>query len=125
MIYLKNNLDRGFKDISLFEIGPIFSGNKPGQQKIVLGGLRSGKVSRYNWIEKERLVDVFDAKRDAIQTIVESGFDQKKLYINDKVPSYYHPGKSGTIYLSKNEFEYKKYYVVWYTIFNQEFHSII
>ena len=26
-IYLKNNLDRGFKDISLFEIGPIFSGN--------------------------------------------------------------------------------------------------
>ena len=103
IIYLKNNLDRGFKDISLFEIGPIFSGNKPGQQKIVLAGLRSGKVSRYNWIEKERLVDVFDAKRDAIQTILESGFDQKKLYINDKAPSYYHPGKSGTIYLSKNE----------------------
>ncbi len=103
IIYLKNNLDRGFKDISLFEIGPIFSGNKPGQQKIVLAGLRSGKVSRYNWIEKERLVDVFDAKRDAIQTIVESGFDPKKLYINDKAPSYYHPGKSGTIYLSKNE----------------------
>ena len=103
IIYLKNNLDRGFKDISLFEIGPIFRGNKPGQQKIVLAGLRSGKVSRYNWIEKERLVDVFDAKRDAIQTIVESGFDQKKLYINDKAPSYYHPGKSGTIYLSKNE----------------------
>ncbi len=103
IIYLKNNLDRGFKDISLFEIGPIFSGNKPGQQKIVLAGLRSGKVSRYNWIEKERLVDVFDAKRDAIQTIAESGFDQKKLYINDNAPSYYHPGKSGTIYLSKNE----------------------
>ena len=103
IIYLKNNLDRGFKDISLFEIGPIFNGNKPGQQKIVLAGLRSGKVSRYNWIEKERSVDVFDAKRDVIQTIVESGFDQKKLYINDKTPSYYHPGKSGTIYLSKNE----------------------
>ena len=102
-MYKRQNLDRGFKDISLFEIGPIFSGNKPGQQKIVLAGLRSGKVSRYNWIEKERLVDVFDAKRDAIQTIVESGFDQKKLYINDKAPSYYHPGKSGTIYLSKNE----------------------
>ncbi len=103
IIYLKNNLDRGFKDISLFEIGPIFNGNKPGQQKIVLAGLRSGKVSRYNWIEKERLTDVFDAKRDVIQTIVEAGFDQKKLYVNDKAPSYYHPGKSGTIYLSKNE----------------------
>ncbi len=103
IIYLKKNLDRGIKDISLFEIGPIFHGNKPGQQKIVLTGLRSGKVSRYNWLENERLVDVFDAKRDAIQSIVEVGFDQNKLYIDDKTPNYYHPGKSGAIYLSKNE----------------------
>lgn len=103
IIYLKKNLDRGFKDISLFEIGPIFNGNKPGQQKIVLAALRSGKVSRHNWIEKERLVDVFDAKRDAIQSLVEAGFDQNKLYINDKAPSYYHPGKSGSVYLNKNE----------------------
>ena len=55
IIYLKKNLDRGFKDISLFEIGPIFNGNKPGQQKIVLAGLKSGKVSRHNWIEKEKI----------------------------------------------------------------------
>jgi len=103
IIYLKKNLDRGFKDISLYEIGPIFNGNKPGQQKIVLAGLKSGKVSRHNWIEKDRLVDVFDAKRDAIQSLVEAGFDQNKLYINDKAPSYYHPGKSGCIYLNKNE----------------------
>jgi len=103
IIYLKKNLDRGFKDISLFEIGPIFNGNKPGQQKTALAGLRSGKVSRHNWIEKERLVDVFDAKRDAIQSLIEAGFDQNKLYINDKAPSYYHPGKSGSIYLNKNE----------------------
>ena len=103
IIYLKKNLDRGFKDISLFEIGPIFNGNKPGQQKIVLAGLRSGKVSRHNWIEDERSVDVFDAKRDAIQSLVEAGFDQNKLYIDDKAPSYYHPGKSGSIYLNKNE----------------------
>ena len=103
IIYLKKNLDRGFKDISLFEIGPIFNGNKPGQQEIVLAGLKTGKVSRNNWIEKERVVDVFDAKRDIIQTLVEAGFDQNKLYIDDNTPSYYHPGKSGSIYLSKSE----------------------
>ena len=103
IIYLKKNLDRGFKDISLFEIGPIFNGNKPGQQKTVLAGLRSGKVSRHNWIENERLVDIFDAKRDVIQSLVETGFDQNKLYIDDKAPNYYHPGKSGVIYLNKNE----------------------
>ena len=103
IIYLKKNLDRGFKDISLFEIGPIFNGNKPGQQKTVLAGLRSGKVSRYNWQENERLVDVFDAKRDVIQSLVEIGFNQNKIYVDDKAPSYFHPGKSGSIYLNENE----------------------
>ncbi len=45
----------------------------------------------------------FDAKRDAIQSLIEIGFNQNKLYVNDKAPSYYHPGKSGSIYLNKNE----------------------
>ena len=47
--YLKKNLDRDFKDISLFEIGPIFKGNKPGEQSTVIGAIKSGKVSRLNW----------------------------------------------------------------------------
>ena len=41
IIHLNKNLDRGFKDISLFEIGPIFSGSKPGQQETVVCGLRA------------------------------------------------------------------------------------
>ena len=103
IIYLKNNLDRGFKDISLFEIGPIFSGSKPGDQQTVISALKSGKVSRLNWLEKERAVDVFDAKRDVMQSLIEAGFNQDKFFINDKTPSYFHPGKSGAIYLNKNE----------------------
>ena len=103
IVYLKNNLDRGFKDISLFEIGPIFSGYKPGDQQIVIAALKSGKVSRLNWLEKERTVDLFDAKRDVIQSLSEAGFDQNKLFIDDKTPDYFHPGKSGAIYLNKDE----------------------
>ena len=101
--YTKKNLDRGFKDMSLFEIGPVFLGNNPGEQLTVIGGLRSGKTSRLNWNEKDRIVDVFDAKRDAIQTLIEVGFNRNKIFIDDKTPSYYHPGKSGSIYLSKEE----------------------
>ena len=103
IVYLKNNLDRGFKDISLFEIGPIFTGYKPGDQEIVIAALRSGKLSRLNWLEKERVVDLFDAKRDVIQSLSEAGFDQSKLFIDDKTPDYFHPGKSGAIYINKNE----------------------
>ena len=103
IIYLSKNLDRGFKDISLFEIGPIFLGSQPGQQETVVCGLRTGKISRLNWLEKDRLVDVFDVKRDVIQSLVEAGFNQNKLYVDDKTPSYYHPGKSGRVFLNKKK----------------------
>ena len=103
IFYLKKNLDRGFKDISLFEIGPIFTGNKPGEQLIVLGALKAGKNNRLSWNEKDRNIDLFDAKKDVIQTLVELGFHRDKMVVIDKSPTYYHPGKSGSIYLSKNE----------------------
>jgi phenylalanyl-tRNA synthetase beta chain len=103
IIYLSKNLDRGFKDISLFEIGPVFLGSKPGQQETVASGIRAGKTTRLNWLEKERLVDLFDVKQDVIQSLVEAGFSQNKLYIDDKTPGYYHPGKSGRIFLNKEK----------------------
>ena len=103
VIYLTKNLDRGFKDISLFEIGPVFLGSQPGQQETVVCGLRTGKISRLNWLEKERLVDVFDVKQDVIKSLTEAGFNQNKLYIDDKTPSYYHPGKSGRVFLNKEK----------------------
>ena len=110
VLYLKKNLDRGFKDISLFEIGPIFKGKQPGQQLTVVGAIRSGKISRMNWIEKDRLVDVFDAKQNVIQTLIETGYDKNNFFIRDKSPSYYHPGKSGSIYLDKDDIEPVAYF---------------
>ncbi|MDB4846491.1 phenylalanine--tRNA ligase subunit beta [Candidatus Pelagibacter sp.] len=105
VIYLSKNLDRGFKDISLFEIGPVFLGTQPGQQETVVCGLRAGKISRLNWLEKDRLVDVFDVKHDVVRSLIEAGFNQNKLYIDDKTPSYYHPGKSGRVFLNKDKNE--------------------
>ncbi len=108
--YLKKNLDRGFKDISLFEIGPIFKGSKPGEQLTVVGAIKSGKISRLNWNEKDRIVDVFDAKKDVIQTLVEAGYDRQSFFVRDKSPSYYHPGKSGSVYLDKDEIDPVAYF---------------
>ena len=110
MLYLKKNLDRGFKDISLFEIGPIFKGSQPGQQLTVIGAMKSGKISRLSWNEKDRLVDVFDAKRDVIQTLNEAGYEKNDFFIRDKSPSYYHPGKSGSVYLDKDDIEPVAYF---------------
>jgi len=103
IFYLKKNLDRGFKDISLFEIGPAFKGKNPGDQLTVIGALRAGKVSRLSWNDKERDVDIFDVKKDVIQSLCEVGIDKDDIIIDDKTPSYYHPGKSGGVYQNKNE----------------------
>ena len=108
--YLKKNLDRGFKDISFFEIGPIFKDSKPGNQLTVIGAIKSGKISRLSWNEENRLVDVFDAKKDLIQTLVEAGYERQKLFIREKSPSYYHPGKSGSVYLDRDDIDPVAYF---------------
>ena len=59
-LYLKKNQDRGYEDISLFEIGPVFTGKNPGDQITVVCGVSTGKKSRLSWIETERDIDVFD-----------------------------------------------------------------
>ena len=110
IIYLKKNLERDFKDISIFEIGPTFTGSKPGEQEIVLGGLKSGLVSRLNWIEKERKLDVFDAKRDIVQTLLEIGLESNQISIDTKTPNYYHPGKSGRLFLNKGKNQVAAYF---------------
>ncbi|MBD1163622.1 phenylalanine--tRNA ligase subunit beta [Pelagibacterales bacterium SAG-MED11] len=103
IMYVSKNLDRGFKDLSIFEIGPVFFGSNPGEQTTVVCGLSSGKKSRLSWIDKERDVDVFDVKRDVVQTLIEAGYNSDKFFIDDNTPNYYHPGKSGRIFLNKDK----------------------
>ncbi len=103
IMHMSKNLDRGFKDLSIFEIGPVFTGKNPGEQNTVVCGLSSGKKSRLSWIEKEREVDVFDIKRDVVQTLVEAGYNYDEFFVDNDTPNYYHPGKSGRLFLNKNE----------------------
>ena len=103
IMFMNKNFDRGFKDFSIFEIGPVFTGSNPGEQNTVICGLSAGKKSRLSWIEKERDVDVFDVKRDVIQTLVEAGYNSDKFFIDSVTPNHYHPGKSGRLFLNKEK----------------------
>ena len=96
-VHLKKNQDRGYEDLSLFEIGPTFFGKNPGEQQLVLGALKSGKVNRKSWLEKERNLDVFDIKGDLIKTLMELGISKENLFVNDATKNCYHPGRSGSI----------------------------
>ena len=110
IMYMSKNIDRGFKDLSIFEIGPIFTGSDPGEQNTVVCGLSAGKKSRLSWIEKERNVDVFDVKRDVVQTLVEAGYNSDEFFTDNETPNYYHPGKSGRLFLNKEKNKVAAYF---------------
>ncbi len=110
IMYINKNLDRGFKDLSIFEIGPIFTGYNPGQQNTVISGLSVGKKYRSSWIDKERNVDIFDVKRDVVQTLVEAGYNSYEFFIDCETPNYYHPGKSGRLFLNKGKDQIAAYF---------------
>ena len=99
-----------YVDLSLFEIGPTFFGKNPGEQQIVVGALKSGKVNRKSWIEKERNIDVFDIKSDVVKTLIELGVSEKDLFISDKTKQCYHPGRSGSINLKSEKGPHLAYF---------------
>lgn len=98
------NSRRGYSDAALFEIGPSFHDAKPQGQKTIVAGLRGGHINtpeypdtRFN--RKLRPADVFDVKADALAVLASCGLQADKIEIRTDTPTWYHPGRSGTLML--------------------------
>ena len=101
-LHLKRNQDRGYEDLGIFEVGPIFFGKQPGQQLTVAGGVKTGLIGRKSWIDKPRKLDVFDIKSDVIRTLFELNLKESELLVTKEAKNYYHPGRSGSICLKSD-----------------------
>jgi phenylalanyl-tRNA synthetase beta chain len=99
----QRNADRGFNDLALFEVSGTYEGDTPEKQRRVAGGVRRGTAkldgAGRNWAGNAKTVDVFDAKADALAVLEACGAPVEKLQIEAGGPSWYHPGRSGTIKL--------------------------
>ena len=95
------NQARGFADLALFEVGPIFTGGEPGEQVTVATGLLVGASAPRDPFASRRPVDVFDAKADAEAVLAAIGAPAK-VQISRKVAAWWHPGRSGAIGLGPN-----------------------
>jgi len=102
----KNNIARGYGNVSLFEVGPEFYGRKPGQQTLIAGGVRVGMTSKKHWSGEARAFDVFDVKADALAAIAAANGPFESAQVTTDAPAYYHPGRSGVLRLGKNVLAY-------------------
>ena len=59
------NQARGFADLALFEVGPVFHGGEPGDQHLQATGLLVGATAARDPFGSRRMADLYDAKADA------------------------------------------------------------
>ena len=99
---VSGNAARGYPDVGLFEIGPLFSGKETNSEAQVIAMLRSGLAVGRSVYKAERAVDAFDAKADALAALEMLGVPTAGLQVTADAPAWYHPGRSGCLRLGPN-----------------------
>jgi phenylalanyl-tRNA synthetase beta chain len=96
----QSNVDRGFADVALFEVGQIFEGDRPADQLVAAAGIRRGFASSKgigrHWSGSAQ-ADAFDVKADALAVLAAAGAPMQALQIVPGGTGFLHPGRSGTI----------------------------
>lgn len=97
----QRNADRGYGDVTLFEVGQIFKGDQPHEQFIAATAIRRASAKPFgagrHWTSAQSLVDVFDAKADAFALLSSLGVATQNLQISAGAPDWFHPNRSGTL----------------------------
>jgi phenylalanyl-tRNA synthetase beta chain len=95
------NQARGFADMALMEVGPVFTGGEPGEQHVQATGLLIGAAAARDPHGSRRMTDVYDAKADAEAVLAAIGAPTR-VQISRKVAAWWHPGRSGVVGLGPN-----------------------
>ncbi len=93
------SLNYGERSASIFEVGHIFADSCI--QETHVSGIRIGSANSRNWLNKKRNYDVFDVKSDFFSMLNFYDVNIKNVKIETNAPSYYHPSRSGAVYLGK------------------------
>ena len=92
------NARRGFPDCALYEIGPVFSGDQPGDQRTAISAVLAPHGPR-RW-DGSVGEDLFTLKADLIALLEELGAPVANLQVaQDNVPSWWRPGRYARLQL--------------------------
>src|SRR6202453_1973571 len=97
---VERNARRGLSDVALFEVGQVFLGPGEDDQRIAAAAVRRGRAKAgeegRNW-SGGGLVDLFDAKRDAMALLSALGVNTNAVQVVPGRPSFLPPGPSATL----------------------------
>ncbi len=92
------NQARGFMDLALFEVGPVFSGGEPEDMEQMLTGILVGHTGPRDRFGARRAVDTFDAKADLEAVLSALGAPARLMHLRD-MNAWWHPGRSARLSL--------------------------
>lgn len=99
---VKNNILKGIKDLSFFEIGEIYyEHDNSSIERKCLTILRTGYAGDKNVFSKQRKFDFYDVKDDFFSLLNEINILPKNIIIHKSENKIYHPGKSIALYIGK------------------------
>jgi phenylalanyl-tRNA synthetase beta chain len=96
LLAAQRNTDRGFGDLALFEAGPIYKGDGPKDQEMVIAGVTRGAIRHWSGTEKP---DVFTVKADVLAMLDAMGASTGGMQAVQGARAWWHPGRSGTFKL--------------------------
>jgi phenylalanyl-tRNA synthetase beta chain len=92
------NARQGFPDVALFEVGPVFFGDRPQDQKTTIAAILAPRAPR-GW-DKASAEDVFTVKADLLALLEEIGAPVASLQTaQGSASSWWHPGRSARLQL--------------------------
>ncbi|WP_424942529.1 phenylalanine--tRNA ligase subunit beta [Aliiroseovarius crassostreae] len=90
------NQARGFMDLALFEVGPVFHGGEPDEYEQMVTGILVGHTGPRDRFGARRPVDTYDAKADVEAVLNAIGAPAKLTFVRD-MNAWWHPGRSAKL----------------------------
>jgi phenylalanyl-tRNA synthetase beta chain len=96
------NADRGYPDVSLFEVGQIFLGAGENDQRVAAAGLRRGLAGGARHWSGSAEVTLEDVKADVMALLAALNIPTGGLQVKAGGPGFLHPGRSATLGFGPN-----------------------
>lgn len=99
---IAKNQARAMKSLAFFEVGPIFTGVQPKDEKPMFAAIKCGDKELLHPHNEISSWDLFDIKADLEIILTEFGINLDDYHIDSTyTKEYYHPGRFGQILVDK------------------------